>query len=82
MRLEDMSFYDYLLAECEYREKQRRKEKTMNDVEELVIFHAKEIAKILEDTELYIQGGVSDYNEQRAMINAYEQIVDTINAID
>lgn len=24
MRLEDMSFYDYLLAECEYREKQRK----------------------------------------------------------
>lgn len=53
----------------------------MNDVEELVIFHAKEIAKILDDTERYIQGGVSDYNEQRAMINAYEQIVDTINDV-
>ena len=53
----------------------------MNDVEELVAFHAKDIAQILDDAEERIQKGASDYEEERIKINSYEEIINVINDV-
>ena len=51
------------------------------ETEELVMFHAREISNILDNTERQIQKGASDYEKEHLEINAYEQIIDVINDI-